>query len=142
MNTPALSILGNCAICYNLDMEHNKQAAIAFLQMIIMENIDEAYEAYVDMNGKHHNTFTPPGMSALQQGMKDAAVKFPHMTLAMLHVLGDGDLVGVHSHMSLEAGAMEFATVHLFRFESGKIVELWDMSQALTNDSPNTDGAF
>jgi len=32
--------------------------------------------------------------------------------------------------------------VRPFRFEGGKVVELWDIGQLLPNDSPNADGAF
>jgi len=30
----------------------------------------------------------------------------------------------------------------LFRFEDGKIVELWDFGQPVPAESPNTDGLF
>lgn len=33
----------------------HKQAAVQFLQLAVAGRIDEAYQKYVDMNGKHHN---------------------------------------------------------------------------------------
>ncbi len=44
--------------------------------------------------------------------------------------------------MVLTPGEPGIAVVHLFRFQAGKIVEMWDCGQQLPADSPNTDGAF
>ncbi len=112
-----------------------------FLEAVIVGNIDEAYEKHVDMRGRHHNAFTPAGFLALRDGMKDAHVKFPHKQFAIQHVVGDGDLVAVHSRLVLEEGKAPMAVVHLFRFEGDKIVELWDIGQPIAN-SQNSDGAF
>jgi predicted SnoaL-like aldol condensation-catalyzing enzyme len=56
--------------------------------------------------------------------------------------MGEGDMVAVHSHVVLKAGDLGVATLHLFRFEDGKIVELWDFGQPIQADSPNSDGPF
>jgi hypothetical protein len=45
----------------------------------------------------------------------------------------------VHHNPYFPAG---FATLHLFRFEAGKIVELWDLGQPMPAESPNKDGMF
>jgi predicted SnoaL-like aldol condensation-catalyzing enzyme len=58
------------------------------------------------------------------------------------NVLGDGDLVAIHSHLIFTAGEPGMATVHIFRFEEGKIVEMWDIGQAIPVESPNRMGAF
>jgi len=34
------------------------------------------------------------------------------------------------------------AVVHIFRFENGKVVELWDLGQQMIKDSPNENGLF
>ena len=48
--------------------------------------------------------------------------------------LGDGDLVAAPAHTHLEAGEPELATVHIFRFEKGRIAELcglWPLSRTI-----------
>jgi len=120
----------------------NKQAAAAFLKKVIAGDIDEAYETYIDMQGRHHNSFTAAGFPALKEGMKEAHIKFPNKQFDIQHVIGDEDLVAVHSHLVLEENKTDLAVVHLFRFQNEKIVELWDLSQAITPDSPNKDGIF
>jgi predicted SnoaL-like aldol condensation-catalyzing enzyme len=37
---------------------------------------------------------------------------------------------------------MDIAVVHILRFEQGKIVEMWDVSQQVPKDSPNKLGMF
>jgi len=38
--------------------------------------------------------------------------------------------------------ARKQAAVHVFRFHSDKIVEMWDCGQPVPVDSPNKDGVF
>lgn len=47
-------------------IETNKQSAVEFLNMVIAGQIPEAYEKHIDMEGKHHNAFTPAGLTALE----------------------------------------------------------------------------
>ncbi len=120
----------------------HKRSAVAFLQLAIAGRIDEAYQKYVDMQGKHHNPFFSAGFPALKKGMIENHAQFPNKQLSVKNVLGDGDLVAVHSHIVPSPGDQGVATVHLFRFHGDKIVEMWDLGQAVPADSPNKDGMF
>ncbi len=126
----------------NNDTEAYKQAAVEFLRLATTGRIDEAYQKYVDMTGKHHSPFFSAGFAALKKGMIDNHAQFPNKQLMVKHVLGDGDMVAVHSHIILNPGETGIATVHLFRFRGNKIVELWDFGQPVPADSPNQDGIF
>lgn len=123
-------------------MGDRKQAAVQFLQLVVAGRIDEAYQQHVDMQGKHHNPFFPAGFPALQKAMIENHGQFPNKRLIVKHVLVDGDLVAVHSHIVPRQGEKGMAVVHLFRFHGNKIVEMWDCGQPLPTDSPNKDGAF
>jgi predicted SnoaL-like aldol condensation-catalyzing enzyme len=126
----------------DLDTKASKQAAVDFLQLVVAGRIDEAYRKYVDMLGKHHNPFFAAGFPALQKAMEDDQARSPGKRLTVINVLGDRDLVAVHSRLEFKPGDPGMAVVHQFRFRGGKIVELWDCGQRLPADSPNTDGAF
>ncbi len=93
-------------------------------------------------NGKHHNPFFPAGFPALKKAMIENHVQFPNKQLTVKNVLGDGDLVAVHSHIVLRPGESGIAAVHLFRFQGDRIVEMWDCGQPVPADSPNEDGMF
>ncbi len=122
--------------------QSRKDAATDFLQLVVAGRIEEAYRKHVDMNGKHHNPFFPAGFPALRKAMMDNEVESPNKRITVKHVLGDGEMVAVHSHLVVKAGETEMSVVHIFRFQKDKIVELWDCGQMLPAESPNKDGAF
>lgn len=123
-------------------IQAHKQTAVDFLRLVVAGRIDEAYQKYTDMRGKHHNPFFAAGFPALQKAMEENHKEFPNKQITPKNILGDEDLVVVHSHLLMNAGESGMAVFHVFRFEGDKIVELWDCGQALPADSPNTDGAF
>ncbi len=122
--------------------EDHKQAAVQFLKLVVAGTIDEAYERFVDMHGRHHNTFFAAGFLALREAMKENHDQFPNKQLTIKNTLCDGDLVAVHSRLNFRPGDAGMVVVHLFRFKDEKIVEMWDCDQTIQNDSPNKDGAF
>lgn len=119
-----------------------KQAAVQFLQLVVLGRIDEAYEKYVDMQGKHHNPFFPAGFPELRKAMIENRIQFPNKQLTIKNVLGDGALVAVHSHILPRPGDTGMSAMHLFRFQDNRIVEMWDCCQPAPANSPNKDGAF
>lgn len=131
---------GSLFACYNYYM--NKENAIDFLSMIIQGKINEAYDKYVNLKGKHHNMYTPSGFTNLLQGMQAAEDQNPNKQFQIKNVFGEDDLIAVHSHLTLSANEPGMATVHMFRFDNNKIVELWDIAQPIPKDLINTDGPF
>lgn len=123
-------------------IQAHKLSAVEFLQLVVQGRIDEAYRQHVDLSGKHHNPLFPAGFPALQKAMTENHAQFPNKQLMVKNVLGDGDLVAVHSHIVLSLGGTGVAAVHLFRFRGDKIVEMWDCGQPVPADSPNRDNAF
>lgn len=119
-----------------------KQIAVEFLEMVGAGKIDDAYREYAEPNGKHHNPFFAAGFTALREAMKANALQFPEMHLTVKNVIGDGDLVAIHSHVVLRPGEPGLATIHLFRFKGNKIVEIWDIGQPVPADLTNQDGMF
>ncbi|HYA85924.1 MAG TPA: nuclear transport factor 2 family protein [Nitrospirota bacterium] len=120
----------------------HKLASMQFLQLVVAGRINEAYQKYVDLQGKHHNPFFPAGFPALKKAMIENHVQFSSKQLTVQNVLGDGDLVAVHSHIMLRPDDPGMVAVHLFRFHGDRIVEMWDCGQPVPADTPNKDGAF
>ncbi len=113
-----------------------------FFRLVVAGRIDEAYQKFIDMNGKHHNVFFPAGFQALQKAMKENHIQFPNKQFIIKNVLGDGDMVAVHSHLKMNQNEAGMVVVHILRFQDDKIVEMWDCGQAIPADSPNRDVAF
>jgi predicted SnoaL-like aldol condensation-catalyzing enzyme len=123
-------------------MADNKKSAVEFLKLVVAGKIDEGYQKYVDMKGKHHNCFFPAGFSALKKAMVDNHEQFPVRQFDVKNVIAEGNMVVVHSHLIPKEGDKGMVTVHMVRFDGDKIVELWDCGQSIPLDMPNADGAF
>jgi predicted SnoaL-like aldol condensation-catalyzing enzyme len=123
-------------------IEARKRTAVEFLQQVVAGNIEQAYQKYVDPQGKHHNAFFPAGFAALKKAMIENHTQFPNKQITVKNVLGDGDLVAVHSHLVMRTGEPGMVVVHMFRFQGDKVVEMWDLGQAIPADLPNKDGAI
>ncbi len=123
-------------------LQTQKERALDFLQLVVAGNIDEAYTNYINMHGVHHNMYYSAEFSSLKKGMKENHAQFPNKRLMVKNVISEGNLVAVHSNIVLKAGEPGMSVVHIFRFDDGQIVEMWDVGQAIPVDSPNRRGAF
>ena len=123
-------------------LDDHKQAALHFLKLVETGQIEAAYQRYAAVNGTHHNPYFRAGFPALQKGMQANHDQFPAMRLTVKNVIGDGDLVAVHSHVVLRPGEQGMAAVHIFRFAGDKIVEFWDCGEPVPADSQNEAGMF
>lgn len=120
----------------------NKDAAVSFLKMASSGDVQEAYSKFVGPGFKHHNPYFEGSAETLMTAMEENARENPNKTLDVKRVIAEGDLVAVHSHVRQNPDELGGAVVHLFRFEEGRIVELWDLGQPVSEESPNQYGMF
>ena len=60
-----------------------------------------------------------------------------------MHVYEDGNTVITHSLVTRQdPDAPGVAVVHIFRFANDRVVELWDLGQPVSRESPNENGMF
>ena len=123
-------------------MESNKEIAVAFLKMASSGNVREAYSKYVSAGFRHHNPFFEGSAEALQAGMEENARQNPNKVMEVKRVIAEGEFVVTHSHVRQNPDALGVAVVHIFRFEQGKIMELWDLGQPVPEKSMNENGMF
>jgi predicted SnoaL-like aldol condensation-catalyzing enzyme len=122
--------------------DSNKNAAVSFLKMAASGKVQEAYSKFVGEGFRHHNPFFEGSAESLQAGMQANALQNPDKVLDVKRVIAEGELVAVHSHVQQKPGERGAAVVHIFRFENGHILELWDLGQPLPDESPNQFGMF
>ncbi len=122
--------------------EDRQKIALELLQAAAAGNAREAMERYVAPGCKHHNPYFPAGMPALQEAMDEEARAHPNKLLEVKHILADGELVAIHSHIRQDEGDPGRAVVHIFRFEGNRVVELWDIGEDVPENAPNVDGMF
>ena len=89
-----------------------------------------------------HNVYFKGDTNTLMLAMEESSRINPNKIFKIHHALVDKDLVAVHSHVKQNSTDLGVAVVHIFRFEEDKIVELWDLGQALMKDCPNENGVF
>lgn len=120
----------------------NESNALEFLHMVVAGDIDAAYAKLVSPALVHHNAYFPAGADALREAMKDAHIAQPGKIFEVKQAIAGDGRVAVHSHLRFRPEDRGLAVVHIFRFEAGRIVEMWDLGQELPADSPNADGMF
>ena len=74
--------------------------------------------------------------------MEENAIKNPDKVFEVKRVIGEGNMVAVHSHVKQNQGDLGGAVVHIFRFHNALIVEFWDVGQPIPENSPNENGVF
>jgi len=122
-------------------MNSNKEVAISFLKNAATGKLDEAY-GLVSPNFRHHNAYFASDTESLKAGMADAHKQFPNTKIEVQRAIAENDLVAVHSRVQHAPETAAIAVVHIFRFESGQIAELWDVGMEVPKDSPNESGVF
>jgi len=122
--------------------DNNKEAAINFLQLASSGKVKVAYAQFVGEGFRHHNPFFEGSAQALMAGMEENARQNPSKVLEVKRAIAEGDWVVTYSHVRQRPADLGSAVVHIFRFEAGRIVELWDLGQPVPEKSPNQYGIF
>lgn len=118
----------------------NKEKAISFLQLAGTGSVNEAYDSFVSDHFLHHNPYFKGDRESLKIAMEEAHKTSPNISVDIKKVFEDNESIITHSHIIKKD--MEIAVVHIFKFENGKIVELWDLAQILDKNSTNENGVF
>lgn len=120
-----------------------KEIARSFLRMVGTGEVRNAYDRYVAPSFIHHNQYFKGDRQSLLTAMEDASKKSPDQSVLIKQIFEDGNTVIAHSHVTRkEPAEFSAAVVHIFRFEGDRIVELWDLGQLISKDSPNENGMF
>jgi predicted SnoaL-like aldol condensation-catalyzing enzyme len=119
-----------------------KETAVDFLTRIVAGDIRGAYQDHVGEGFRHHNPYFPGDADSLRKGMEEDEARNPGKKLEVRIALQDGNDVAVHSRLRRPGGEPEIAVVHLFRFEKGKIAELWDVAMIAPKEIVNKNGMF
>jgi predicted SnoaL-like aldol condensation-catalyzing enzyme len=119
-----------------------KEKAVTFLQLVASGKVSEAYNHYIGPDFCHHNPYFRGNAESLMIAMEENAVKNPNKVLEVKRVIGEHDIVTVYSHIKQTPKDLGVAVVHIFRFLNDQIVELWDVGQAIPENSPNENGMF
>ncbi|ADI28802.1 protein of unknown function DUF1486 [Methylotenera versatilis 301] len=88
-----------------------------------------------------HNPEAPDGREAFIKGFA-AYVESTDYRCEIKRVIADSDIVAVHSNCKESANDIGSAVVDIFRVEKERIVEHWDVLQAVPSKSANRNTMF
>lgn len=120
----------------------NTKIAVDFLTLASSGRVSEAYSKFIGDGFRHHNPYYEGSAAALQAGMEENARQNPNKVFTILRTISEGDFVVTHSHVQQSPGQLGAVVAHIFRFQGGHIVELWDLGQAVPETLPNQNGMF
>jgi predicted SnoaL-like aldol condensation-catalyzing enzyme len=131
------------AVTFNVDeLGVNADLALAFLEMAAAGRGQEALDRYGALAFRHHNpAFAGDGESLVAALADDWRIN-PRQHLEVVRIIAEGPQVVIHSRLTGRADGRNFATVHIFRVDDGKIQEMWDVTQENPASSPNQYGMF
>ena len=120
---------------------NEREMAVTFLQEVVANKIENAYNKYVAEDFVHHNQHFKSDRASLLAGMVESNKHFPDKKLTVHKVIYEQPYVVVHAHVWLSE-EMEASLIHIFRFEGGKIAEMWEASEIIGKNMVNELGVF
>jgi len=130
------------------DRGDHKRVTIEFFNLVGQGKFKEGLR-YFRTDCITHNPYVKGGMETLISAMvsanMDMASKYPNAEFTIKHVMADEDMMAVQTQLLNDRNRPNdggLRQVHLFRFEGDMIAEYWDITQLVTSDMPNADGAF
>lgn len=121
------------------------RVAVAFLDMVFnQKKVDEAFGTYVGNTYVQHNPGVPDGVEGGRNGLKGLLGKLPQIRYDFKRVVVEGEMVVVHSHVRLSDNESDRgeAVVDIYRVQDGKLVEHWDVIQAVPATAANRNTMF
>ncbi len=91
---------------------------------------------------RQHNPGAPDGREAFIGFVSGFAKQFQELHVDIKRLVAEGELVAVHSHMTVSSGDRGNAVMDIFRLKDGKIVEHWDVLQPIPEKPANNNTMF
>lgn len=126
------------------DIQRNKATVRAFYDLAFNQRQpEEAVRRYLGPMYRQHNPMAADGPEPFIGFVRWLTGENPHLRCEFKRMIGEGDLVAVHSHMIPAPGARGTAVMDIFRLdEGGKIVEHWDVLQEVPETAANSNSMF
>lgn len=120
-----------------MNLEQNKNNAIAFYKIAYEGNPRAAVEKYVGKEYIQHNPDVGNGPEGFIEYFEKMQREYPNKTIEFVRCIAQGNLVALHTHQ-IWPGNDEYVTMDFFRFDNnGKICEHWDAIQKIPEKSAN-----
>ncbi len=129
---------------YAGDLEvKNKKVVVDFYELAFNKHKPtEAAKKYIGNKYIQHNPFVPNGAPAFYNYFEQHFKENPESQALIKRVIAEGDLVVLHINSKQNKKDLGRAVIDIFRVEDGKIVEHWDVIQAVPEKTANGNTMF
>ena len=122
--------------------EANKRIAVESYDAMLNRHDIETATKNFGAKYTQHNPTAPDGIEGFKPFFAEYIRRNPKSSVKIKRVLADGDFVVMHVHLLLNPEERGRAAVEIFRLEDGKIVEHWDVIQAIPEKPNNNNTMF
>ena len=122
--------------------EANLRLVLDMFEQVLNSMNSSAVDRFIAPEYIQHNQGVEPGRDALRRFLDMIREQTPEAVHDVKRAFVDGDHVTVHYHVRRWPGDPGWAVIDIFRVESGKIVEHWDVMQDLVEGGPNPNSPF
>jgi predicted SnoaL-like aldol condensation-catalyzing enzyme len=131
-----------CADADTDRLEQNRQAVLEFYELAINEKDYQAAEKFIGPHYIQHNPMAKDGKEGLKSFIEYLRANQPDYHSEIVRSFADGDYVILHVHNKPGPGEPGKAIMDIFRLEAGKVVEHWDVVQAIPENPANDNTMF
>ena len=115
---------------------------LAMYRDVLIAMSPDRVDEYLAPGYIQHSSLAPPGREALKRFLTDVRHASPNARQTIHRAFVDGDHVIVHVHVERWPGDPGLAAIDIFRCENGRIVEHWDVIQAVPVEPINPNSMF
>jgi predicted SnoaL-like aldol condensation-catalyzing enzyme len=124
-------------------LEENKRIVLSFYDLAFNQyRPEDAVAKYIGPRFLQHNPRIADGAQAFVEYCREFLSLYPRLHTSIKRIIAEHDLVIVHAHWILDENDPGLAVADMFRVESGKITEHWDVAQRVPAAPLNQNGMF
>jgi len=127
----------------NVDQEEKNLAiATQFYDLLLNQKDFDTGRKMIGNRYVQHNPNAVSGIEGIENHINMLKTTYPLNHGEIKHVFTNGDLVALHVHSKRTPDSAGNAVVDMFRIENGKVVEHWDVVQAVPEKPLNNNTMF